>query len=38
MQVFGLPSQIIRNDQAASRLLDAKTADIEAARRRGAGR
>jgi len=36
MQVFGLPGQIIRNGKAASRLLDAKTPDIEAARRRDA--
>lgn len=36
MQVFGLPRQIIRNGRAASRLLDAKTPDIEAARRRDA--
>ena len=36
MQVFGLPRQIIRNGRAASRLLDAKTSDIEAARRRDA--
>lgn len=33
MQVFGLPSQIIRNGRAASRLLAAKTPTIEAARR-----
>jgi hypothetical protein len=33
---FGLPGQIIRNGPAASRLLDAKTAAIEAARRRDA--
>ena len=36
MQVFGLPRQIIRNGSAASRLLDAKTSDIEAAGRRDA--
>jgi putative transposase len=36
MQVFGLPSHIIRNGRAASRLLAAKTPDIEAARRRDA--
>jgi hypothetical protein len=36
MQVFGLPGQIIRNGRAASRLLAAKTPDIEAARRRDA--
>ena len=36
MQVFGLPGHIIRNGRAASRLLDAKTVDIEAARRRDA--
>ena len=34
MQVFDLPGQIIRNGRAASRLLDAKTPNIEAARRR----
>ncbi len=34
MQVFDLPEQIIRNGQVASRLLAAKTTDIEAARRR----
>lgn len=36
MQVFGLPGHVIRNGRAASRLLDAKTADIAAARRRDA--
>ena len=36
MQVFGLPRQIIRNGGAASRLLAAKTANIEAERRRDA--
>ena len=36
MQVFGLPRQIIRNGRAASRLLGAKTPDIEAERRRDA--
>src|SRR5579871_5265947 len=36
MQVRGLPGQVIRNGRAASRLLDAKTPDIEAARRRDA--
>jgi putative transposase len=36
MQVFGLPSHIIRNGRAASRLLAAKTPQIEAARRRDA--
>jgi putative transposase len=36
MQVFGLPSHIIRNGRAASRLLAAKPPDIEAARRRDA--
>lgn len=36
MQVFGLPREIIRNGRAASRLLDAKAPDIEAARRRDA--
>ena len=36
MQVFGLPRQIIRNGRVASRLLAAKTPDIEAARRRDA--
>lgn len=34
MQVFGLPSHVIRNGRAASRLLAAKTPNIEAARRR----
>ena len=36
MQVRGLPRQIIRNGCAASRLLSAKTANIEAERRRDA--
>lgn len=36
MQVIGLPGHIIRNGRAASRLLDAKTPNIEAARRRDA--
>src|SRR5579871_4960585 len=36
MQVFGLPRQIIRNGRAASRLLSAKTVNIEAERRRDA--
>ena len=36
MQVFGLPRQVIRNGRAASRLLAAKTLDIEAQRRRDA--
>lgn len=36
MQVFGLPRQIIRNGRAASRLLSAKTPNIEAERRRDA--
>jgi putative transposase len=36
MQVIGLPAHIIRNGRAASRLLAAKTPDIEAARRRDA--
>ena len=36
MQVFGLPSHLIRNARAASRLLAAKTPDIEAQRRREA--
>ncbi len=36
MQVFGLPSHIIRNGRAASRLPAAKTSTIEAARRRDA--
>ena len=36
MQVFGLPSHIIRNGRAASRLLAAKTPHIAAARRRDA--
>ena len=34
MQVCGLPSQVIRNGRAASRLLAAKTPTIEAQRRR----
>lgn len=33
MQVFGLPGHVIRNATAASRLLGAKTPDIEAQRR-----
>jgi putative transposase len=36
MQVFGLPRQVIRDARAASRLLAAKTPNIEAGRRRGA--
>ena len=36
MQVFGLPSHCIRNGRAASRLLGAKTPNIEAERRRDA--
>lgn len=36
MQVFGLPSHSIRNARAASRLLAAKTPNIEAQRRREA--
>jgi putative transposase len=36
MQVFGLPGHVIRKGRAASRLLDAKTPDIEAAGRRDA--
>ena len=36
MQVFGLPGQVIRSGRLASRLLDAETQDIEAARRRDA--
>jgi len=36
MQVFGLPSHITRNARAASRLLVAKTPNIEAQRRREA--
>ena len=36
MQVFGLPGHIIRNARTASRLLAAKTPNIEAARRRDA--
>jgi putative transposase len=36
MQVRGLPGQIIRNGKAASRLLAAKTPNIEAERRRDA--
>ena len=34
MQVFGLPAHVTRNGGRASRLLDAKTSNIEAARRR----
>lgn len=34
MQVFGLPGHLIAGGRAASRLLDAKTSQIEAARRR----
>jgi len=34
MQVFGLPSDVIRNSRAASRLLAAKTPNSEATRRR----
>ena len=36
MQVFGLPGHLIRIRQVASRLLAAKTPDIEADRRRDA--
>ena len=36
MQVFGLPGHIIRSGRGASRLLAAKTPNIEAARRRDA--
>jgi len=36
MQVFGLPGHVIRSGRAASRLLDAQTTNIEAARRRDA--
>jgi len=36
MQIFGLPGQLIRNAKTAARLLDAKTPNIEAARRRDA--
>jgi transposase InsO family protein len=36
MQVFGLPGHVIRNGRAASRLLDAETSNIAAARRRDA--
>jgi putative transposase len=36
MQVFGLPSKIIRNGRSASRLLAAKTPNIAAERRRDA--
>lgn len=36
MQVFGLPGHVIRRGRAASRLLDAETPNIEAARRRDA--
>ena len=38
MQVIGLPSHVIRNARAASRLLAAKTPNIEADRRRDAVR
>jgi transposase InsO family protein len=34
MQVFGLPAHVTRNSRRASRLLDAETPNIEAARRR----
>jgi putative transposase len=36
MQVFGLPGHVIRSGRAASRLLDAETPNIGAARRRDA--
>jgi len=36
MQVFGLPGHVIRNGRAASRLIDAETANIAAASRRDA--
>jgi len=36
MQVFGLPGHLMRNGRAASRLLAAKTPNIEAERRRDA--
>lgn len=36
MQVFGLPGHVIRKGRVASRLLDAQTPNIEAARRRDA--
>ena len=36
MQVFGLPGHIIRNGRAASRLIDAQSANIAAASRRDA--
>ena len=36
MQVFGLPGHLIRSARSASRLLAAKTPDIEAERRRDA--
>lgn len=36
MQVFGLPGYVIRSGRVASRLLDAQTSNIEAARRRDA--
>ena len=36
MQVIGLPGHVIRNGRAASRLLDAQTPNIGAARRRDA--
>jgi len=32
MQIFGLPGQVIRNAKTATRLLDAKTPNIEAPR------
>jgi transposase InsO family protein len=38
MQVFGLPGHVIRNGRVASRLIDAKTPNIEAASRRDAVR
>src|SRR3954451_2519036 len=36
MQVFGLPGHVIRSGRAASRVLDAETSNIAAARRRDA--
>lgn len=36
MQVFGLPGHVIRSGRVASRVLDAETSDLEAARRRDA--
>lgn len=36
MQVFGLPGHVMRKGRVASRLLVAKTSELEAARRRDA--